>query len=152
MKKILLLVSCCAVLLIMSNVSVAQEAAVPACPCQMVAAPGVALPFNHPGLSVNSRELRRLTAVQGRIAARQMRLEARYAVPQIQYPFMPAAGEGVFAGSTEVPGFMSGVVQTGRRNNNTQRVASNNAPVINFMSLVRGPQPVYPPYYAPAAE
>jgi len=155
MKKMMLLVSCFAVALILSNVSVAQDAAAPVCPCPEIQT--LTVPINYPGLSLNPREIRRTVRLDGRIATRQMRIETRSAVPEAQFPFFPTrplsagvAGDVEFAGSTGVPALDGPVVQTGRRNNSSQRVTSNNAPVINFLSLVRGPQPVHPPYYAPA--
>jgi len=159
MKKLLLLASCFAVVLVLSNLSVAQEA--PAAPCTCcVATPSITLPLNHPGLSVDPREIRRTVRLESRIAIRQLRIEQRHAVPQLQgYPYLPGpgfAGEAAGFGdatfapadSYALPG--GPIFQTGRWNSNTQRVTANNAPVINFLSLVRGPQPVYPPYYAPA--
>jgi len=143
MKKLSLLVSCFAVLLLLSNVSVAQEPA--ACPCPMAsnwaASPWV-VPIVHPGLSINPREARRATRLDGRIAIRQMRLEYRHTMPAMQgFPFMPPAGYAVApegtAGDGFPFGFSSNVAQTGRINNSMQRVSANNAPVINFMSVVR---------------
>ena len=163
MKKLLFFASCFALVLIMSKVSVAQAVDPYSAPCTCcVATPSVTLPFNHPGLGLNSREVRRLARIENRFAIQQMRLENRYAVPQLQgYPYQtppPIAGvvgapgeEGAVAfapaASYALPG---GVFQTGRRNNNLQRVTANNAPVINFMSIVPSRQPYYPPYYHPA--
>jgi len=150
MKKVLLCVSCVAALLVVSNMSVAQDAVSPACSTPVVVQ-GIALPLNHPGLGVNHREFRRITAVQGRIATRQMNIEARHAVPQLQFPFQPgAAGANGFA-FADTPSVPNAVFQTGRFNSNSQRVTANNVPVFNVMSIVRGPQPLHPPYYAPVA-
>jgi len=199
MKKLMLLASCFAVLLVLSNVNVAQGDTAPVCPCPEVQM--LTLPINHPGLSLNPREIRRTVRLDGRIATRQLRLEVRQSVPEAQYPYLPAeaavvaAAPSVGVGAPAVGaqsetaqsagtarlGFLSNrsagaffpgaagatgevefapaesyelpggpVFQTGRRNNSSQRVTANNAPVINFLSLVRGPQPLHPPYYVPA--
>jgi len=148
MKKFLLLVSCFAVALVLSHVSFAQEVVVADnCPC-----PGVA-PLNHPGLNVSQRDVRRAVRLDARITARQDRLEFRHNLPQLQtYPYLP--GDAGVAGTPGAPavegapfGYSSGpIAQTGRWNNSTQRVTANNAPVINFMSIVRGT----PKYFAQA--
>ena len=139
MKKLSLLVSCFAVVLLLSNVSVAQEPV--ACPCPMAASswavsPWV-VPVTHPGLTINPREVRRMTRLEGRIAYRQMRLEYKYTMPTIQgFPFMPTAALETDAEGLPF-GYSSNVAQTGRINHSVQRVSANNSPVINFLSVVR---------------
>ena len=165
MKKVFFLVSCFAVVLILSKVSVAQEVvACPAAPCPCVAtgqtwmAPPWAVPYFHPGLSINPRDTRRMVRLEGRIATQQMRIQMRHAMPELQtYPFMPVGCPTQLVDmsmddvGTKAFGYSSGpIAQTGRVNTSIQRVSANNTPVINFLSIGRGGgvirQPVVPVY------
>jgi len=154
MKKMFVLVSCFAVVLIMSKVSVAQQAAfAEPCPCPLAASPmampAMALPFIHPGLSIKPRDVRRATRLDARIAMRQARFEVRHAMPEVQgFPFMPAFVDAApmvatmpaeFSPEVVPFGYSPGpIAQTGRINHSVQRVSANNTPVINFLSIVRG--------------
>ena len=150
MKKFLLLVSCFAVVLILSNMSVADVVVADGCPCPAVTS-SVALPWNHPGLNLNQRDVRRAVRLDARITTRQDRLEYRHNPPSLQaYPYLPGdagvpGAAGVAASDANVPfGFSSGpIAQTGKWNSNTQRVTAGNNPVINFMSIVRPGSKVY---------
>ena len=146
MKKTAFLVSCFAVVLMLSNVSVAQE--IP-CPCPMATSawavsPWV-VPVTHPGLSINPRDVRRATRLDARLALRTLRLELRHTMPTAQgFPFLPPPGyalEPVVCLNEGGSGTTFGIgpiAQTGRVNYSVQRVSANNSPTINFLSLVRG--------------
>jgi hypothetical protein len=173
MKKLLVLASCFAVILILSNVSFAQEteaasvdAATP-CPCTErtpSAFPFTPPPHNSSGShfagqapqaspfdpSVRVRTHYRVTYTYGQ--DRAARRAARFAPP----PFLPYATGGTAAsdsdaGLTFAPG---AVAQTGHKNALIQR-SNSSSPVINFLSVVRGtpryfdaaayPSQVYPP-------
>ena len=144
MKKTAFLVSCFAVVLMLSNVSVAQEVPGP-CPTATsvwAASPWV-VPIAHPGLSINPREVRRATRVDGRLALRTLRLELRHATPSFDgFPFMPPVGMEATVCPREISDgttFSFGpVAQTGRVNNSVHRVSANNATTVNFFSVVRG--------------
>jgi len=154
MKKLSLLVSSFAVVLFLSQVSVAQDTTAAPCPMASAWASQWAVPLTHPGLSVNPREVRRSVRLDGRIATRNMRMEYRNTIPEATFPYMPGPGVAGAAGvagdgfgdnaALDLAGFWAGPnVQTGRWNSSTQRVTANNAPVINFLSVVRGGQRSY---------
>jgi hypothetical protein len=119
----------------------------------------VTLPINHPGLSVNPREVRRMMRLDARFSARQARLDYRHATPTFpSYPWAGVVTEGEPGAVAAVPGAPGGslyagpVVQTGRFNASLQRTGG--APVINFLSVVRGAPryfdvPGYYPVQAP---
>ena len=169
MKKSLFLVSCFAVVLMLNNVSIAQEApcvesAAPCTCCESVAIPMISVPFNHPGLSINQRDVRRSMRLEGRITQRQMRLEAKLNPPPAPgFPFLPPPGVAVPhhgtpcdapgyvepAGVASTSGFVPGTtIQSGRINASIQRHNAS-APVINFLSIIRpAPRFVEQPYPA----
>ena len=137
MKKISVLVSCFAVMLVFSQMSFANEVvAVQVAPCPTVAAQSVTLPFDYTGLNVSlsSRDVRRAAQLNSRIAIRQTRLDARlYPPPLPAYPFAVAAADGEAA-----PVVASGgpILQSGKRNYSVQK--GSYAPVVNFLSITRG--------------
>ena len=139
MKKSLLLVSCLAVVLILSKVSFAQQALVvdpTTCPCEVAST--VALPLAYPGLSVNPRDVRRIVRLEGRMALRHARTEARHAMPALQpYPFVGGVGAEVQEGFGPWSDY-GPVAQTGRRNYSVQRTGGVGSSVnFNFLSAVR---------------
>ena len=195
MKKLLLLVSCCAVVLILSQVSFAQEAAVETatpCPCvgcgavtpfatpfayppqrqfggrlagligkrsfapQMLSAPAstegpVALPYPYGISDLRPRAVRRV--------ARLTPQPQPYPVPYPVAVVPPAASAqptatdtatGSGAPSTFAPG---PIVQTGALKNISVQRSGYTAPVINFLSVVRGgAHPAYYPHYPVQAQ
>jgi len=155
LKKFFIFVSCFAVLLVLSKVSIAQEVAVVPCNCPAAVAP-FAMPFMHPHMhynaqqNINARDIRRTARLEGRMNIRQMQVQQRlgtapaFAGAPGAVGEMPAFTPGMYApdAASAVPGgFWAGpTVQTGRMNNSKQRVTANNVPVVNFMSVVRGGQ------------
>jgi len=141
MKKLLLSVSCLAVVLILSNVSVAQEAAAGDCTCPKPAPQLVTIPFNYPGMSfgMNPRDVRRAVRFDARTNARNARLEARFAQPDL--PYASEGGAAHAAAATPAPVGMS---QMGP----AKYVSMRSGPgavgnVINFLSVTRVPREYY---------
>ena len=124
MKKLFVLVPFFAVLLILSNVSFAQEAAaateVAPCTCCYCTA-AAPMPFAYPVSNVRP--------FAARLAARPVRVFA-FAPPAATPPVQ-----------VENP-----AVQMGDRNKVFQHSSVGGAPVINFLSLVRGVPRGYDPY------
>ena len=121
MKKLFLLISCSAVILVLSKMSFAAEEVVtePAAPCTCTASQFVYLPATHKNTRLAALVSKRALAAQE--PAEQNRREARKAARAAAPVFQPVPQEEVDA----------------------VQVAKLKAPVINFMSLV-GPQPRYP--------
>lgn len=139
MKKLLLSVSCVAVILILSNVSFAQETA-DACPCP--APQSVTLPFNYPGMSfgMNPRDVRRAIRFDARQNARNARIEARFAQPELPY----AASEGGAAYAAAATPASASMSQMGPAKNVTMRSGPGAVGnVINFLSVTRVPREYY---------
>ena len=165
MKKSLFLVSCFAVVLMLNNVSIAQEAPcvdqVVPCPCAVeVAVPMVSFPYNHPGLSINPRDVRRAMRLEARLTQRHMRLDAKLnPQPAPGFPFLPPPGfeplvvgggtcDAEPVGFASTAGFVPGTtIQSGRVNASIQRHNAG-SPVINFLSIIR-PSTPYPAYPMP---
>lgn len=174
MKKLLVFVSCVAMLLILSNMSFAQEEAVPApctcCYCSMI---GAQTPFAYhapkrafgerfsaaasncpfvqmakaPGFQPSPQ-----LAYAGSDAPHVRPLAARRAARQAQQAYppyaMPVPG-AVMPAPGAPPQFVGApaipATQMGDSNRVYQRASVGGAPVINFLSVVRQPQ-TYPPY------
>ena len=189
MKKLMILVSCVALLLVLSKANFAQEVDVedfpPACSCCYCAAAPAPLPFAYPPCPAPKHFGSRLAAIaakrtlpfgtpypgmpvspvspiaapypvapMGPVAApypypfgvadlklRAVRRAARLAPRPQPYP-VPVPVAVAAPPALPVPEAPAPVVQTGRRN--IQR--NGDAPVINFMSIVRTQQP-FPGYY-----
>jgi hypothetical protein len=186
MKKLMILVSCFALIFVLSNVSFAQDADVaePAAPCscsqcQCAAAPS-ALPFAYPpcpcppyhkafGTRLATLVARRhalpfaapypevamgpvtapvapypygISDLKPRAIRRAARLAPRPQPYPVPVPVAVAAPPALPAPDPAVPGYAP-IVQTGRRN--LQR--NGDAPVINFMSIVRTPRDPFAGYY-----
>ena len=146
MKKILLFVSCVAMLFIVSS-AVTYADSGSAAVQEEVLVPVSSSTHDQRDVRRTLRLDNRLVARDSRLVARQTRLDARYAEPQplhMSLAGLDSDGAGpVAADDASVP---TTIVQTGRRNSNTQRVTSNNMPVLNFLSLTRNQQPlVYRP-------
>jgi hypothetical protein len=137
MKKLFLLVSCFAVMLVLSNVSVAQDAAT----ADHHPAPAVTLPLNYPGMTfgLNPREVRRAVRFDARMASRTARYDAKYAQPALPYG-APAVADAVAV--SPAPVAMS---QMGPARNVTMRSGPGAVGnVINFLSITRAPRVVVP--------
>jgi len=142
MKKLLLSVSCLAVVLILSNVSVAQEAAAGDCPCP--APQLVTIPFNYPGMSfgMNPRDVRRAVRFEARTNARNARIEARFAQPDLPYASAATEGGAAYAAAaTPAPVGMSQMGPAKYVNMRSGPGAVGN--VINFLSVTRVPREYY---------
>jgi hypothetical protein len=153
MKKCLLLVSCFAAVLILSKVSFAQALFIDptACPCPAgvpcAVGQSVALPLAYPGLSVNPRDVRRIVRLEGRMALRQARTEARHAMPVLQpYPVGVAAADAELQEGSGAWFSPAPIAQTGRRNHSVQRSGGVGSSVnFNFLSAVRTQSQRYAP-------
>lgn len=147
MKKLLLSVSCLAVVLILSNVSVAQEAAEGDCP--KPAPQLVTIPFNYPGMSfgMNPRDVRRAVRFDARTNARNARIEARFAQPDLPYASASTvvdSPEGGAAHAAAVSPAPVGMSQMGPARNVSMRSGPGAVGnVINFLSVTRVPREYY---------
>jgi len=180
MKKLMILVSCFALILILSKMSFAQDVdvvvePVPPCSCSHCAATPPVLPFAAPypipypypykpyphrigGLpyppavgpavapypyEVASLKTRIAARRAARLAAKSLLAPAPVAVAPpapvaVAPPDLPAPDAAAIPGNGQV-------VQTGKWNSLRQR--TGDAPVINFMSIVRAPREPYAGYY-----
>ena len=167
MKKLLLLVSCFAVILILSKVSFAEEAVAAdaaTCPCEVSSS---ALPFAYPPYPFHRGfdgrfVARRFAAPQALplpeplespaaaafpypygisdLKSRAVRRAARLTPKPQPYPVaVPVAvAPPVATADSDVGAYAPGPVsQWGKKNYSVQR---SGAPVINFLSVVRGPR------------